>query len=138
MNNLLVAPNTPEENLANADSRPAKGQINLPTLCKPGSRPRGPGEADGAPAPLLRGARPFLLLSVVAALLLAGCAQRYNITLTNNHVITTGSRPKLNKRKDAFVFKNLSGTMAAVPAGTVKQIEPQSHKPTEDAILKPR
>ena len=75
--------------------------------------------------------------AALGLLLFAGCARHYNITLTNNHVITTNSKPKLNKSHDAFVFKDRSGKMAALPVGSVKQIEPASHKPMAETILKP-
>jgi hypothetical protein len=69
---------------------------------------------------------------------LAGCARHYNITLNNNHVITTASKPKLNKTGDAYVFTDRTGHPASVPAGNVKLIEPRSHdKPKPDPIFKP-
>jgi uncharacterized lipoprotein YajG len=75
--------------------------------------------------------------AAASLLLLAGCARHYNITLTNNHVITTSSKPKVNKSGDAVVFKDRSGKVASLPMGSIKQIEPVSHKPTPDSILKP-
>jgi len=75
---------------------------------------------------------------LVALLLFTGCARHYRITLTNNHVITTTSKPKLNKDGDAFVFKDRTGRLMALPAGSVKQIEPASHTPTEEPMFKPK
>ena len=77
---------------------------------------------------------PAALLGFV---LFTGCARHYNITLTNNHVITTTSKPKLNRAGDAFVFKDRLGKVSSVPAGSIKQIEPVSHKPVEETVLKP-
>lgn len=70
-------------------------------------------------------------------LALTGCARHYNITLNNNHVITTSSKPKLNKAGDAYVFKDRSGATNWVPAGNVKLIEPRSNKPAPEPIFKP-
>src|SRR6185369_15966242 len=75
----------------------------------------------------------FLLVPLLGFCLLTGCARHYRITLTNNHDLTTNSKPKLNKTGDAFVFKDRNGKLTALPAGSVKQIEPQSHTPPEDA-----
>ena len=78
------------------------------------------------------------LAAVLSVLLLAGCARHYRITLTNNHVITTNSKPKMNKAGDAFVFKDRTGKLTSLPAGSVKQIEPQSSTPTEEPMFKPK
>jgi len=79
----------------------------------------------------------IVVLTLLSLFIFTGCARRYNIVLTNNHTISTTSKPKLNKTGDAFVFKDQTGKLAALPAGSVKTIEPQSHRPTEDAIFKP-
>ena len=50
-----------------------------------------------------------------ALTLAAGCARHYNLTLNNNHVITTASKPKLNKAKDAYVFKDAAGNTQSGP-----------------------
>jgi hypothetical protein len=92
-----------------------------------------PGPLIGALSKLVTAA-PFLL----SVFLFSGCARHYNITLNNNHVITTSSKPKLNKTGDAYVFKDQTGKMAAVPAGNVKLIEPRSHGESKpDPIFKP-
>jgi len=77
------------------------------------------------------------LLALLGLILLSGCARHYNITLTNNHVITTYSKPKLNKTGDAYVFKDRAGRQAWVPCGSIKQIEPVSHKPADEPVFKP-
>ncbi len=55
-------------------------------------------------------AKVLLLVASLGVLLTTGCARHYNITLTNNHVITTGSKPK--------------------------QIEPQGHEAAPEAPFK--
>ena len=77
------------------------------------------------------------VLALLGCLVFTGCARHYNIILTNNHTISTTSKPKLNKTGDAFVFNNLAGKPSSVPRGSVKTIEPQSSSPPEDAIFKP-
>ena len=77
----------------------------------------------------------FLILLSIA--LLAGCARRYKITLSNNHVMTATSKPKLNKAGDSYEFKDKDGKPRSLPAGSVKQIEPQARGHTEEPILKP-
>jgi len=76
-------------------------------------------------------------LILVSATLLAGCARHYQITLNNNNMIGTTSKPRLNKTGDAYEFKDGAGKPTSVPAGRVKQIEPRSSSPSEETILKP-
>lgn len=79
-----------------------------------------------------------LLLAFLSFLLLTGCASHYNITLNNNHVITTFSKPKMNQAGDAYVFKDRAGNMTSIPAGNVKLIEPRGHESSKpEAIFKP-
>ena len=94
------------------------------------------GPVARAPVTLLR-MKKCLVPLCLSLLVLTGCARHYRITLNNNHIISTTSKPKLNKRGDAFVFKDGLGKPMALPAGVVKQIEPQSRKPMEDPIFKP-
>jgi len=79
----------------------------------------------------------IVVLALLGSVVFTGCARHYNIILTNNHTISTTSKPKLNKTGDAFVYKDHAGKLATLPAGSVKTIEPQSSSPTEDAIFKP-
>jgi uncharacterized lipoprotein YajG len=60
---------------------------------------------------------------LVLICLLAGCA-RYQITLSNNNTITTRGRPKLNKEKTAYEFKDARGRTNSVPVFRVKEIAP--------------
>ena len=77
------------------------------------------------------------VLALLGCLVFTGCARHYNIILTNNHAISTTSKPKLNKTGDAFIYKDQAGRLAALPAGSVKTIEPRSSSPTEDITFKP-
>jgi hypothetical protein len=80
----------------------------------------------------------LFLPAFLSILMLTGCARHYRITLTNNNVITTTSKPKVNKAGDAFIFKDRTGKMMALPKGSVKQIEPQSSSSSPDPIFKPK
>ena len=66
-----------------------------------------------------------LLLMAVLAVALAGCAQRYKITLTNASVISTSSKPKINAAGSAYSYKDLRGREAWVSAGRVVEIAPE-------------
>lgn len=79
----------------------------------------------------------WLGLVLAGLALCAGCARHYNITLNNNHVIGTSSKPRLNKTGDAYEFKDGAGKPSSVPAGRVKLIEPRSSSPTEETIQRP-
>ena len=68
--------------------------------------------------------RAFLVIAVAASVALAGCAQRYKITLTNGNTITTSSKPKLNEAGTAYIFKDLQGKETLVSAGRVTEIAP--------------
>ena len=54
----------------------------------------------------------------------SGCAQHYIITRTNGAQIGARSKPHL--KNGAYVFKDMEGKDAAIPAGSVKEIAPAS------------
>lgn len=56
---------------------------------------------------------------------LAGCAQRYKITLTNGNSISTSNKPKLNAAGNTYVYKDGQGKEASVFAGKVTEIAPE-------------
>jgi hypothetical protein len=66
-----------------------------------------------------------LSLVVLSVAVLTGCARHYNITLTNDHVMSTSSRPKYDKATDSFKFKDPQGRPSSVPAFRIKEIAPQ-------------
>jgi uncharacterized protein YcfL len=67
-----------------------------------------------------------ILIVLVSALLLSGCASNYNVVLTNGQVITASSKPKLNTTKNCYVFTDNSGQPRKVPSGLVREIAPTS------------
>lgn len=64
------------------------------------------------------------MIAVAASVALAGCAQRYKITLSNGNAITTSSKPKLNQAGSAYIFKDLQGRETIISAGRVTEIAP--------------
>jgi hypothetical protein len=67
-----------------------------------------------------------ILIVLLSAFLLTGCASNYNVVLTNGRVITASSKPKLDTTKNRYVFKDVSGQPMEVPPGLVREIEPTS------------
>ena len=67
--------------------------------------------------------RQFLLALIVVAAV-TGCAQRYRITLTNNNVMTTRSKPKLDQAQGVNRYKDAQGRPAVLPEFKIKEIEP--------------
>ena len=67
----------------------------------------------------------FFLVIAFAAILMAGCAQRYKMTLTNGGTITTSSKPKLNAEHTAYLYKDHQGKETWVSAGRVVEIAPE-------------
>jgi hypothetical protein len=65
-----------------------------------------------------------ILLAALA--LCAGCATRYDITLTNGDVITALGRPHLDSSRQRYTYKDAEGRPAAVPAMRVKEVGPSS------------
>lgn len=66
----------------------------------------------------------ILPVTLLAALLLAGCARHYTITLSNGSRITTKGKPQL--KSGIYVFKDVKGQPGSVPAGRVQEVSPSS------------
>jgi hypothetical protein len=67
---------------------------------------------------------PFL----VATLLLAGCAQHYDMTLTNGVRVTNVTKPVLNEGGGYYSYKDVSGQVRHVSQARVLEIRPHSRK----------
>jgi hypothetical protein len=77
------------------------------------------------PASVLRKSLETILAFTLFSLLaLTGCARHYKITLSNGSVITTQSKPKLDKKTGAYHFKDARGQPAILPGFRIKEIEP--------------
>jgi hypothetical protein len=64
-------------------------------------------------------------LAVLALLLTTGCAPRYKLTLTNNHVVTTHGKPKWDKQQGTVSYTDAEGKKRVVPWINVRGWEPQ-------------
>ena len=77
------------------------------------------------------GANQFNSMKRIASLLLIGLAAltgggaHYNMTLTNNNVITTRGKPKLDKVNHIYTYTDMAGKPGSVPDFRVKEIAPR-------------
>jgi hypothetical protein len=76
-----------------------------------------------------------LLPCLFAAALLAGCAHRYDITLTNGERVTNVTKPILNRDRGAFYYQDVAGQEHHVFVGRVVEIAPHSNKNTTPGTL---
>ena len=68
---------------------------------------------------------PLLLASLLAAILVTGCASRhYTITLNNGNRITASGKPRLEN--GSYVFKDTKGQVQYVPSGRVREVAPSN------------
>jgi uncharacterized lipoprotein YajG len=67
-----------------------------------------------------------VLPSLVAGLLLAGCAQHYDMTLTNGVRVTNVTKPVLNSDSGMFTYKDVAGNVRHVSESRVLEIKPHS------------
>ena len=66
--------------------------------------------------------RDAVLLNAGAALLVAGCARHYTMTLNSGSQLTTLGKPRL--QNGVYVFKDAKGQPGAIPAGRVREVAP--------------
>ena len=76
-----------------------------------------------------------LLPWAVCAALLAGCAHRYDMTLTNGTRITNVSKPEFHKDEGAYYYKDVTGKVHHVNSGHVVEIKPHSSKNTTPGTI---
>jgi len=65
-----------------------------------------------------------LLVLLLAAGVLCGCARRYDITLTNGQQLTNVRKPKLNKAGGYYYFVDGRGRTNVISASRVVEIDP--------------
>jgi hypothetical protein len=70
----------------------------------------------------MKTASPFLVM----ALLLAGCAQHYDMTLTNGVRVTNVTKPILNEDSGSYTYKDVAGNVRHVSQSRVLEIKPHS------------
>ncbi len=72
-----------------------------------------------------RNMKQCLLLLLGLVFMTSGCVRHYNMTLSNNHVMSTRGKPKFDKATGTYQFKDANGKPSSVPAFRVKEIAPQ-------------
>jgi hypothetical protein len=60
--------------------------------------------------------------------LLTGCAQRYDMTLTNGVHLTNVSKPAFDHDNGVYSYKDVTGAQRYINAGRVVEIKPHSNK----------
>ena len=65
---------------------------------------------------------------LVTALLLAGCAHRYDMTLTNGVRVTNVTKPLLNQESGQYTYKDVAGNQRHVSQSRVLEIKPHSSR----------
>jgi hypothetical protein len=75
-----------------------------------------------------------ILLFVLGACCLTGCARTYDVTLVNGMRITRVSKPKLDKEGGVYVFKNARGDSETINAARVVEIAPHSSSASSAAF----
>lgn len=68
----------------------------------------------------------ILLVLSLGAVLLAGCARHYVITLNNGNQITTNGKPQRSGDGESYVFTDFRGQPGQVPIGRIREIAPAS------------
>ena len=72
-----------------------------------------------------RGLWSHVAVFVLALLLMPGCASRYQMTLSNQHVVTTHGKPKVDKKLGTVSYTDAEGKKHVIPSITVLKIEPR-------------
>lgn len=67
---------------------------------------------------------PLSFLALV--LVCAGCATRYDMTLSNGSVITARGKPRVDEQRHLIFFTDANGQTNVIPQFRVTQIEPHS------------
>ncbi len=76
-----------------------------------------------------------LLPLFFAAVLLAGCAHRYDMVLTNGTRVTNVSKPTLDRQEGVYTYKDVAGNVKHINSGRVVEIAPHSDKNTTPGTL---
>jgi hypothetical protein len=67
-------------------------------------------------------------LALVGACLLSGCAQHYDMVLTNGVRITNVRKPVLDHANSVYVYKDVAGNEHYITSGRVVEIKPHNAK----------
>jgi hypothetical protein len=64
-----------------------------------------------------------LIAGLAAALMLTGCAHRYDVTLTNGMRLTNVTKPKLDRESGVYTYRDVTGQQRTVVASHVVEID---------------
>ena len=67
-----------------------------------------------------------LIAFLFVTVLLAGCRSAYDVTLNNGALYSGVSKPKLDRTRGVYVFKNAAGRSYTIPETRVRTIEPHA------------
>ncbi|MGD1084472.1 MAG: hypothetical protein ABSA47_06930 [Verrucomicrobiota bacterium] len=70
-----------------------------------------------------------ILPLLLAAGMLAGCARRYDMLLTNQRVVSNVRKPKLSPDHSYYIIVDRQGRTNTIPAGEVNVIQPHQKSP---------
>jgi hypothetical protein len=73
---------------------------------------------------------------VFVAIALAGCAPRYHIETSQGTIVSKG-KPRQDRERGVFIYRDLQGLERAIPAGSVRQIAPASDAPSATQFKTP-
>jgi hypothetical protein len=90
----------------------------------PDRKPGEPQFAGSSPASRTKFFWMKKLLFLALAAFLAGCANRYDVTLNNGMRLSGVSKPVLNRDTGEYSFNNASGQTMKIKEGRVREIEP--------------
>jgi hypothetical protein len=69
-----------------------------------------------------------VLPMLAMALMLAGCAHRYDMVLTNGVRVSNVTKPVLNEESGTYTYKDVAGTERHVSQSRVLEIKPHSKR----------
>ena len=67
----------------------------------------------------------FAILVLLVGLL-TGCARNYRMETSRGTVIITKGKPRYEKDRGVFVYRDINGVERTVPSGSVRQVAPAS------------
>ncbi|HYG24217.1 MAG TPA: YgdI/YgdR family lipoprotein [Verrucomicrobiae bacterium] len=65
-----------------------------------------------------------IIFLMLVSLMATGCARRYTMTTNGGGQIVSKGRPQLSN--GVYVYKDLQGRRATVPAGRIREVAPSS------------
>ncbi|MDB6122892.1 MAG: hypothetical protein JWQ71_1885 [Pedosphaera sp.] len=77
-----------------------------------------------------------LLTLLLSLLVVTGCASRYVMTLNNGSTYVTKGKPHLDKARNRYVFKDITGEQREVSPLQIRELAPESMQDTQSSNFK--